>query len=116
MRGRGFNSDSFCQHLLVHRILPLIPLPEGHSAPQKTDWRHYRNRNRIERMFNRFKQMRHIMPRYDMTALSFISFLNLAGIRLWIRSFSMRPTQWHRIFFITSCRPLVASPPKAAGY
>ena len=54
---------------------------------KKTDWRCYRDRNRIERMFNHLKKMRRIATRYDKTALSFMSFLNLAAARLWIRSF-----------------------------
>ena len=38
-------------------------------------------------MFNRLKQMRRIATRYDKTALSFMSFLNIAAARLWISSF-----------------------------
>ncbi|MBF0865247.1 transposase, partial [Gluconobacter sp. R71646] len=49
--------------------------------------RRYRDRNHIERMFNRLKQMRRIATRYDKTALSFKSFLNIAAARLWIGSF-----------------------------
>ncbi|MFT8612097.1 MAG: hypothetical protein ABF727_05585 [Gluconobacter oxydans] len=41
----------------------------------------------MERMFNRLKQMRRIATCYDKTALSFMSFLNIAAARLWIRSF-----------------------------
>ncbi|MBS1068258.1 IS5 family transposase, partial [Gluconobacter cerinus] len=84
---RGYDSDSFRQELLIHGILPVIPSRKGRSAPQKTDWRRYRDRNHIERMFNRLKQMRRIATRYDKTALSFMSFLNIAAARLWIRSF-----------------------------
>nr|WP_252347438.1 MULTISPECIES: IS5 family transposase [unclassified Gluconobacter] len=84
---RGYDSDSFRQDLLLHGILPVIPSRKGRSVPQKTDWRRYQDRNHIERMFNRLKQMRRIATRYDKTALSFISFLNLAAARLWIRSF-----------------------------
>ncbi|GBQ92703.1 hypothetical protein GCM10007866_14350 [Gluconobacter albidus] len=84
---RGYDSDSFRQDLLIHGILPVIPSRKSRSAPQKTDWRRYRERNRIERMFNKLKQMRRIATRYDKTALSFMSFLNLAAARLWIRSF-----------------------------
>ncbi|WP_215747491.1 transposase [Gluconobacter sp. P1C6_b] len=54
---------------------------------KKTDWRRYRDRNRIERMFNHLKQMRRSATRYDKTALSFMSFLNIAAARLWINSF-----------------------------
>ncbi|WP_249195539.1 MULTISPECIES: IS5 family transposase [Gluconobacter] len=84
---RGYDSDSFRQDLLIHGILPVIPSRKSRSAPQKTDWWRYRDRNRIERMFNKLKQMRRIATRYDKTALSFMSFLNLAAAKLWIRFF-----------------------------
>ncbi|MBV1835680.1 hypothetical protein [Acetobacter estunensis] len=38
-------------------------------------------------MFNRLKQMRLIATLYDKTVLSFMSFLNLTAVRLWIRYF-----------------------------
>ncbi|WP_186004323.1 IS5 family transposase, partial [Gluconobacter thailandicus] len=84
---RGYDSDSFRQDLLIHGILPVIPSRKGRSVPQETDWRRYRERNRIERMFNYLKQMRRIATRYDKTALSFMSFLNIAAARFWIGSF-----------------------------
>ncbi|KXV15045.1 transposase [Gluconobacter oxydans] len=84
---RGYDSDGFRQDLLFRGILPVIPSRKGRNAPQKTDWRRYRDRNRIERMFNRLKQMRRIATRYDKTALSFNSFLNIAAAKLWIKSF-----------------------------
>ncbi|MBS1092968.1 IS5 family transposase [Gluconobacter sp. Dm-74] len=84
---RGYDSDGFRQNLLVHGILPVIPSRKGRSVPQKTDWRRYRDRNCIERMFNHLKQMRRIATRYDKTALSFMSFLNIAAARLLINSF-----------------------------
>nr|WP_122050034.1 transposase [Asaia bogorensis] len=58
-----------------------VPSREGRKAPQQTDWQRYRDRDRIERMFNRLKQMRRIATRYDKTALSFVSFLSLAAAR-----------------------------------
>ena len=83
---RGYDSDSFRQDLLIHGILPVIPSRKSRNAPQKTDWWRYRERNRIERMFNEIKQMRRIATRYDKTALSFRSFLNLAAAKLGIES------------------------------
>ncbi|MBS1064080.1 transposase [Gluconobacter wancherniae] len=73
--------------MLIHGILPVIPSRKGRSAPQKTDWRRDRDRNRIERMFNHLKQMRRIATRYEKTALSFMSFLNIAAARFSISSF-----------------------------
>ncbi|MBS1089287.1 IS5 family transposase [Gluconobacter wancherniae] len=84
---RGYDSYSFRQDLLLHGILSVIPSRKGRSTPQKTDWRCYRDRNRIERMFNRLKQFRRIATRYNKTDLSLMSFLSLAAARLWIRSF-----------------------------
>nr|WP_277302620.1 IS5 family transposase [Asaia bogorensis] len=78
---RGYDSDCFRQALLIHAILPVVPSREGRKAPQQTDWRRYRDRDRIERMFNRLKQMRRIATRYDKTAFSFVSFLNLGAAR-----------------------------------
>ena len=38
-------------------------------------------------MFNRLKQFRRIATRYDKTAKSFLAFLNIAAVRLWLPSF-----------------------------
>ena len=80
---RGYDSDSFRQDLLIHGILPVIPSRKGRSTPQKTDWRRYRDRNRIERMFNRLKQMRRIATRYDKTAESYEAAVTLASLLMW---------------------------------
>ncbi|MDE3016750.1 MAG: transposase, partial [Pseudomonadota bacterium] len=42
-------------------------------------------RNLVERMFNKLKHFRRIATRYDKTALSFMAFLNLAAIYLWLK-------------------------------
>jgi len=47
-----YDSDSFRQDLPQHGIGPDIPSRKGQSAPQKIDWRRYRDRNGIERRFN----------------------------------------------------------------
>lgn len=54
--------DHDVRSLLMHGILPVIR--DAHK-----------DRNRIERMFNRLKQFRRIAKRYDKTATSFIGFL-----------------------------------------
>jgi len=68
-------------------LFAAIPSHKGRKAPQQTDWQRYRDRNRIEQVFNMLKQMRRIATRYEKTAQSFMSFLNLAAARLWIGSF-----------------------------
>ena len=84
---KGYDGDGFRQNLLMHGILPVIPPRSNRKAPEHPDYRRYKDRNRIERMFGVLKQQRRIATRYDKTALSFASFLNLAAARLWLRSF-----------------------------
>jgi transposase len=84
---KGYDGDAFRQTLLMHGILPVIPPRSNRKAPEHPDYQRYKDRNRIERMFGVLKQQRRIATRYDKTALSFASFLNLAAARLWLKSF-----------------------------
>ncbi|AKQ41597.1 transposase [Aurantiacibacter atlanticus] len=87
---KGYDGDRFRESLLIRGILPIIPPRSNRKVPAHPDYRRYKDRNRIERMFNKLKQSRRIATRYDKTALSFASFLNLASIRLWLKSFVNR--------------------------
>ena len=69
----------------MHGILPVIQA--NRKEPIASDFKAYKDRNRIERMFNRLKQFRRIATRYDKTAVTFIGFLCLAAARLWLPSF-----------------------------
>ena len=84
---KGYDGDAFRQSLLMRGILPVIPPRSNRKVPEHPDYRRYKDRNRIERMFGVLKQQRRIATRYDKTALSFASFLNLAAARLWLKSF-----------------------------
>ena len=75
------------QSLLIRGILPIIPPKSNRREPIACDFRRYRDRNRIERMLGFLKHQRRIATRYDKTALSFASFLNLAAVRRWLRYF-----------------------------
>lgn len=84
---KGYDGDCFRESLLIRGILPIIPPRSNRKMPEHPDYRRYRDRNRIERMFGKLKQQRRIATRYDKTILSFESFLNLAAARLWLKSF-----------------------------
>ncbi len=45
----------------------------------------YRDRNLIERFFNKIKQFRRIATRYDKLAENFLASLKLACVRIWLR-------------------------------
>ncbi len=46
----------------------------------------YRQRNLVERFFNRIKQMRGLATRYDRRAYNYLAALKLAATRIWIAS------------------------------
>ena len=84
---KEYDGDRFRESLLIRGILPIIPPRSNRKVPEHPDYRRYRDRNRVERMFGKLKQQRRIATRYDKTVLSFESFLNLAATRLWLKSF-----------------------------
>lgn len=87
---KGYDSDDVRSSLLLKGILPVIPSKGSRKHPIPCDFVAYRDRNRVERMFNRLKHFRRIATRYDKTALSFRSFLNIAAAKIWLPSFVNR--------------------------
>ncbi len=51
----------------------------------------YRARNLVERFFNRIKQCRRVATRYDKLAASYLAFIKLAAIRIWLRAYESTP-------------------------
>ena len=87
---KGYDSDRIWENLLFRGILPVIPPCSDRTEDIPCDFYRYRDRNRIERMFNKLKQFRRIATRYDKTRKSFLAFLNLAAVKLWLPSFVNR--------------------------
>ncbi|MBB5278267.1 transposase [Rhizobium rosettiformans] len=87
---KGYDGDAVREALLLQGILPVIPPKANRKVHIPCDFSRYRDRNRIERMFGYLKHMRRIGTRYEKTALSFASFLNLAAIRRWLKDFVNR--------------------------
>lgn len=81
---RGYDSDAVRETLLTRGILPIIPPKANRREPIHCDYRRYRDRNQVERLFNRLKQFRRIATRSDKTAKSFLAFLALAAVRAWL--------------------------------
>ena len=46
----------------------------------------YRERNRVERFFNRIKHYRRVATRYEKIADNYLAMIKLAAIRVWLRA------------------------------
>lgn len=84
---KGYDGDRSRETLLMRGILAVIPPRSNRKSPTHPDYRRYRDRNRVERMFGMLKHQRRIATCYGKTVLSFERFLNLAAVRLWLKSF-----------------------------
>ena len=62
----------------------VIPAKSNRREPVPHDRAKYRWRNQIERLFNKLKNWRRVATRYDKTADSYLGFVSLASILLWI--------------------------------
>jgi transposase len=87
---KGYDGDEVRTSLLMKGVLPVIPPKTNRKEQISCDFHAYKDRNRIERMFNRLKQARRIATRYDKTATSFLGFLNIAASRLWLMHYVNR--------------------------
>lgn len=83
----GYDGDDVRRSLFLRGVMPVIPPKANRRTPVQCDFRQDRDRNRIERMFNRLKQARRIATRYDKTAVSFMAFLCLAASRIWLKDY-----------------------------
>src|ERR1019366_10114015 len=65
---KGSDRDEVRANLLMKSTLSVIPPRANRKQPIDCAFNRYKDRNRIERMFNRLKQFRRIATRYDKTA------------------------------------------------
>src|SRR3546814_17385674 len=76
---KGYDGYRFRQSLLIQGILPIIPPRSNRKAPEHPDYRRYKHRNRIDRIFGKLKQQRRTATRYDKSVFSYESFLTQIG-------------------------------------
>lgn len=62
----------------------VIPPRKNRIQQRSYDHDLYKDRNLIERFFNRLKQFRRIATRYEKLALNFLSMVNLVCAYLWL--------------------------------
>ena len=82
---RGYASNAFREHIWSIGSRPTIP-PHRTDPPVRCDDYIYRNRNVVERLWGRLKKWRAVATRYEKSARSFASVLQLAAAMDWIKN------------------------------
>jgi len=82
---RGYDCDNFRKELKERGIKPVIPGRKNRKMPVVFDTHIYKERNFVERFFNKIKGFRRIATRYDKTADMYLGALHVVGIILWLQ-------------------------------
>ena len=82
---KGFDSDRFRATIATAGAEAVIPPIGSRKEAIAYDEHIYKERNLIERFFNKIKHFRRIATRYEKTALSFAAMLALVGAMIWLR-------------------------------
>ena len=81
---KGYDSDALVETLEERGITPVIPPKANRREPRKTDFALYRERNLVERFFNRLKQYRALATRYHKLANTFLAAVALVCVLFWL--------------------------------
>jgi transposase len=81
---KGYSSGKIRRYLRRRGIRITIPRKDNERHRGKFDKALYRQRNRVERCFNRLKQFRRIATRYEKKAENYLAMLTIASIMMWL--------------------------------
>jgi transposase len=81
---KGYDSDVIREEIAAAGVEAVIPAKSNRRVPIPHDREKYRWRNLVERLFSKLKIWRRVATRYDKTRESYLGFVALASIKLWI--------------------------------
>ncbi len=82
---KAYDSNALRQIIANSGAEAVIPSNRTRKTIIPHDPTIYRQRNRIERCFNKLKHFRRFATRYDRRALNFLAFIQLAAAMIWMR-------------------------------
>lgn len=82
---KGYDADYIIEAVEKVDAVCVIPSTKNRKIARKYDRILYKERNQIERLFNKLKNFRRVATRYDKLDIAFHSFICLAGIYLWLK-------------------------------
>lgn len=84
---RAYDSDGLRQSIAARGAWANIrPMPNRIRHPNFSTWV-YRQRNAVERFFNKLKHFRAVATRYDKRDDNFLASVQLASLRIWLRTY-----------------------------
>ena len=81
---KAFGAEYIRSFIVSHNAFACIPDKSNAVVNHDFDKELYKQRNIIERFFQRIKKYRHIATRYDKLAICFLNFVILAAVMIQI--------------------------------
>ena len=82
---KGYDADYIVDAVKDIGAQVVIPPKSNRKIARKYDALLYKERNIIERMYGKLKHFRRVATRYDKLAESYMSFVLVAAIYLWLK-------------------------------
>ena len=82
---KAYDSNALRQLIADNGAEAVIPSNRSRKVVIPHDEVAYKDRNRIERCFNKLKHFRRFATRYDRRTIYFMAFIHIAAIMLWTR-------------------------------
>jgi putative transposase len=82
---KGYDADHLVARIEETGMEVIIPPKRNRKVQRPYDAELYKERNRIERFFNKLKQFRRVATRYDKLLANFMGFVKLAAIAIWLK-------------------------------
>lgn len=82
---KGFDSQKLVMLIESRGGEAVIPSRKNSKQPREYDRERYKDRNLIERFWNRVKHYRRVATRYEKTARNFLGFIHVASIMVLLR-------------------------------
>jgi putative transposase len=82
---KGYDADHLCDQIAETGTEVVVPPKRNRKVQRPYDTELYKERNRIERFFNKLKQFRRVATRYDKLLANFMGFVKLAAIAIWLK-------------------------------
>lgn len=82
---KGYDSNAFVETIEASGAAAVIPPRSNRTAPRVYDKEIYKERNLVERFFQKIKNFRRIATRYERLARNYLSMLQLAATVIWLK-------------------------------
>ena len=82
---KGYDSDAFVQAIKGSGAAPVILPRSNRITSRDYDKEIYKERNLVERLFQKLKEYRRVATRYERLVVYYMTMLSLASVLIWLK-------------------------------